>query len=117
MKKTFTNYGGCYDVHHRGKFMKGLFKYGTLLMLLLLSLSTFAQSTVQGTVNDEKGQSIPGVTVKVKGTTAGTITDVNGKFSIVTDKGATLVFTFLGYEEKSVRVTDQKTYNVSLEPS
>ena len=117
MKKTFTNYGGCYDVHHRGKFMKGLFKYSTLLMLLLLSLSTFAQSTVQGTVNDEKGQSIPGVTVKVKGTTTGTVTDVNGKFSIAADKGATLLFTFLGYQEKSVTVSTQKTYNVSLEPA
>jgi TonB-linked SusC/RagA family outer membrane protein len=117
MKKTFTNYDGCYDVHHRGKFMKGLFRYGTLLMFLLLSHSTFAQGTVQGTVTDEKGQSIPGVTVKVKGTTAGTITDVNGKFSIAADKGATLLFTFLGYQEKSVTVTDQKTYNVSLEPT
>src|ERR1700744_1105766 len=116
MKKNFTNYGGCYHVHHRGKFMKALLRYGALIMFLLLTASTFAQAqnAVQGTVTDEKGESIPGVSIKIKDTGSGTVTDVNGKFKINADKGATLIFTFLGYQEKSVVVGDQNTINISL---
>lgn len=119
MKKIFTNYGGCYYIHQRGKIMKKLFHYGAFVMFLLLSFSTFAQSqnTVQGTVVDEKSEPLPGVSVALKGTTTGTVTDVNGKFTIKADKGATLAFTFLGYQEKDVVVGDQKTINISLVPS
>jgi hypothetical protein len=52
--------------------------------------------TVTGQVKDAQGQPMVGVTVKVKGTTAGTQTDVNGKFQLQTPNDATLVFSFLG---------------------
>ncbi len=119
MKQTFTNRGRCNGIYHRGKFMKALFKYGVLLVFSLLSLSTLAQSgnTIHGVVTDEKGLPVPGAGVKIKGTTVGVATDLDGKFSLSADKGATLVFTFIGYETKEVAVTDQKVYNVGLTPS
>lgn len=119
MKKLFTSHGGCYYVHHRGKFMKALLKTCALSLFLLLTIQTFAQAqnTVQGTVSDERGDGMPGVSIKLKGTSTGAVTDVNGKFSINADKGATLVFTFLGYQEKSVIVGDSKNLTVSLAPS
>src|SRR3569833_1070881 len=119
MKKLFTSYGGCYYVHHRGKNWKALLKTCALTLFLLLTIQTFAQAqnTVQGTVSDEKGEGLPGVSVKLTGTSQGTVTDVDGKFSINADKGATLVFTFLGYQEKSVVVGDSKNLKVSLTPT
>jgi len=119
MNQTFTNYGGCYFVHHRGKIRNGLLRISALVLFLLLSITSIAQaqSQVNGTVVDEKGQTMPGVSVKVKSTANGTVTDINGKFSINADKGATLVFTFLGYQEQNVVVGDQKTIKVSLSPT
>src|SRR5690606_9236488 len=50
--------------------------------------------TVTGTVVDQNGESLPGVTVSVQGTTVGTSTDINGNYSITVPEGATLVFSF-----------------------
>lgn len=119
MKQTFTTYGECKSVHHRGKIMRLLCTYGVIVVLLLLRFTTFAQSAgaVQGTVRDEKGQPIPGVTVKLKGTTNGTVTDINGKFNIAAPQGSTLILTFVGYQERDIQVTDQKSYSVDLAPA
>ncbi len=61
------------------------------------------QKIVKGTVVDEKGMSMPGVTVKLKGTTTGTQTGLDGKFSIaVTSENSILVFTFIGYNAQEL---------------
>lgn len=89
----------------------------TLLAGVMLSLAVYAQSAdkVQGTVTDETGTIMPGVSVVVKGTTTGTQTDVNGKFSVVAAKGATLVFSMVGYNPRQV-VVSTSTINVKLAP-
>ncbi|GAB3912816.1 TonB-dependent receptor [Mucilaginibacter boryungensis] len=86
-------------------------------MGIVLSLSVYAQSVIRGTVTDEKGDAMPGVTVTVKGTTSGTQTDVNGKFSLTANPGTTLVFSMVGYSPSQVVVGNQKTLSVSLTPS
>jgi TonB-linked SusC/RagA family outer membrane protein len=88
-----------------------------LLMGIALSLSAYAQSVVQGTVIDEKGIAMPGVSVTIKGTTTGTQTDVNGKFSMNASTGTTLVFSMVGYNPSQVVVGNQKTISITLEPS
>jgi TonB-linked SusC/RagA family outer membrane protein len=70
--------------------------------------------TVTGQVKDAQGQPIVGVTVKVKGTTTGTQTDVNGKFQLRAPNDATLVFSFLGYAEQSVPLNGQTVLNITL---
>ncbi|MBC7913855.1 MAG: TonB-dependent receptor [Pyrinomonadaceae bacterium] len=96
-----------------------LLSYFTFLICLFISASGFAQNNVriQGTVLDEKGITLPGVTVIVKGTTIGTSTDVNGKFSISTKIGETLVFTMIGYDSGQIVITTDKPISVSLTPN
>ena len=70
--------------------------------------------SITGTVSDETGSGIPGVSV-TKGTSKGTNTDVNGKFKIdVPNEDAVLVFSFVGYGNQEIRVGSQSNLNVSL---
>jgi TonB-linked SusC/RagA family outer membrane protein len=89
------------------------------LLMFMCSASVFAQSTnkLQGTVLDEKGNPLPGVSVMIKGTNYGTNTNTNGEFTINADKGASLVFSFLSYNSKEVVVSDEKNLTVHLSPS
>lgn len=75
-----------------------------LAILIAPSIHTYAQTgNVSGTVTDEKGGSLPGVTVQIKGTSLGTKTDVTGKFSLpLKTTSATLVFSFIGYQTKEI---------------
>src|SRR5882757_4323515 len=70
--------------------------------------------TVTGQVKDAQGQPMVGVNVKVKGTTTGAQTDVNGKFQLQAPNDATLVFSFLGYAEQSVPLNGQTVLNIKL---
>lgn len=88
-------------------------------LVLLLSLvaggSSYAQeATVQGKVTDDSGETIPGVSVTVKGTQRGTITNVGGTYSLNAAGNATLVFSFLGYISQEVPINNRSTINVSL---
>ncbi len=83
----------------------------------LLSLSAlYAQNVVTGTVTDEKSQSLPGVSVKIKDGNVGVSTDVAGRFSISVPVNANLVFSFIGYQIKELAVGNQRQLNVNLDP-
>ena len=83
--------------------------------LLLCSMNSYAQSiTVTGVVSDATGESLPGVSVAVKGTTNGTITDLDGKYSLDVKKNATLVFSYIGMKTQELNVAGRKTVNVVL---
>ena len=75
------------------------------LILLLGSQTAWAQR-ITGTVADEEGQAIPGVSVLVKGTTRGTITDLDGKFELAATKGESIIFSLVGYAQQAVPVTE-----------
>jgi TonB-linked SusC/RagA family outer membrane protein len=79
-------------------------------------LSTFQQNTVKGTVKDATtGELLTGVSVVVKGTTTGQLTDVNGKFSIPVPAGqATLLFSFIGYTTQEVVATAGTDLNIAM---
>ena len=79
-----------------------------LLTLLFFSLSvmTYAQMTVSGVVTDENGESMIGLTVLEKGTTNGTVTDIDGSYSIiVSGENSTLVFSYTGFQTQEVPVS------------
>lgn len=80
---------------------------------------TFAtvDRSIEGKVTDEKGEAVPGVNVRVEGTTQGAITDANGAFKLtVGDADVTLVFSSVGYvEQKRVVRSGQTQVNVTLE--
>jgi TonB-linked SusC/RagA family outer membrane protein len=81
------------------------------------SLKAAKQAKITGTVTDEKNLPLPGVNVRVKGTTIGASTDANGKYTIDAEQGATLVFSFVGYDSKEITVGANAEYNVQLLPN
>jgi iron complex outermembrane receptor protein len=100
-------------------------KHIKLLKVLLLffgvafASQVFAQGVkITGKVTDATdGSTLPGVSIAVKGTTTGTISDIGGNFSLTVSKGATLVFSFIGYNTQEVVVGDQTSVNVVMVPS
>lgn len=72
------------------------------------------QKSIHGQVTDQQGKALSGVSVYVKGTKATVGTDQNGNYSIAANRGATLVFSFLGYDRKEVEISGE-TLNVSLQ--
>ena len=89
-----------------------------LLLTFLFTITSIGQTlNVTGVVKDATtGEVLPGVSISIKGTTLGTETDFDGLYSIKVDKGATLVFNYLGYQKKEV-VVNESTINVSLSES
>src|SRR5690606_11973663 len=87
-------------------------------LFLLLGSEAIAQQTVTGTVTDaESKESLPGVNILVKGTTSGTTSDIDGRFSLsFSDPQAVLVFSFVGYDTKEVAVGNSSQIDVSLDP-
>jgi len=74
-----------------------------------------APVNITGKVVDSNNQNLIGVSVKIKGTNKGTITDAAGNFEInVDDQSAVLVFTYLGFEQKELMVGNQRVINVTL---
>ncbi|BDD05743.1 SusC/RagA family TonB-linked outer membrane protein [Aureibacter tunicatorum] len=87
------------------------------IFVLLTVGSTWAQGrTVTGTVKETSGEPLPGVSVVVKGTTNGTITDLEGAFSISIDEPETavLVFSFIGLTTQEVTVGNQTKFDVEM---
>jgi TonB-linked SusC/RagA family outer membrane protein len=102
------------------KFYKKLFvsKYLYLFAIFLaISNGIYAQSKfkVSGTVVDSKGATLPGVSIKEKGTNTAAATDVKGYYSINVNSGSsTLVFSYIGFEPKEVPVNQQSVLKVTL---
>ena len=89
-------------------------KLSLLACALLLGGAAYAQNmTVKGKVT-ANGLEMPGVTVSVKGTAGGTITSLDGDFTIKADAGSVLVFSFIGYETVEVPVKGNGPINVEL---
>ncbi len=92
----------------------------TLLLLSIVTLSSvFAQSRkITGTVvGADDGKPLPGVSVKVQGTTTGTVTNVDGVYTLGVANGATaLTFSFIGYETRTIAIGSNASLNVSLKP-
>lgn len=94
--------------------MKNLFAF---LCLFVLSVSMQAQNfTLSGTISDESGQGLPGATVLVKGTTNGTVSDIEGKYALKLSKGTyTIVVSMFSQPiEKTVTITKDTVLNFTL---
>lgn len=71
--------------------------------------------TVRGTVVDENGEPLPGATVTVESSSVGTVTDVDGRFSLDVEEGSLLVVSFIGYKSRRVTVGNQNVLDIALE--
>lgn len=106
-----------------------------LAVLLLLSLRLFGfsivnyekslsvnfyetpQESITGTVTDDKGSPLPGVTILIKGTKKGASTDFDGNFNISASKGDVLVLSYLGFATVEIHVDDETNYTIAMKPS
>ena len=94
-------------------------KYLFTLIVLLAGTSFLAAQTIQltGTVtSSEDGAPLPGVSVLIEGTTSGTITNVEGDYTLSAPSGSVIIFSFIGMQTHKLTATSTATYNVVLEP-
>ncbi len=85
------------------------------MLLFFIAGSVFAQTVqVTGTVTNGEGQSLPGVSILIKGTTRGTVSDTQGKYNIEVKKGAVLRFSYIGFDTKEITVGNSTVINVVL---
>ena len=91
-------------------------KLAFLLSIMFLCVGTMmAQTTVNGVITDDSGEALIGASVLAKGTSVGTITDIDGKYTITLPQGVnTLVVSYVGYTDREVAVTAPGTLNVNL---
>lgn len=90
------------------KFLLMCFSFG-------LTLSVWAQDrVVTGKVSGEDGSALPGVNVTVKGTTNGTVTDAEGRYSLSVSSGANLIFSFIGLKTEEVPIGERSVVDVQL---
>lgn len=85
-----------------------------LFMILTCSVSGYAQNLVKGTVADGTGEPLPGVSVVVKGTKDGTVTDLDGKFTVKSSSKDVLVFSYVGMLPQEVKVAGRTLINVTM---
>lgn len=85
----------------------------TLLLAFVVQISFAQEKTVSGTVSDATG-SLPGVSILIKGTTKGTETDFNGKFTIKANNGDVLSFSYVGYKTIEKTIGSSNTVNVTM---
>ncbi|MFT4612601.1 MAG: hypothetical protein ACI9OT_001989, partial [Gammaproteobacteria bacterium] len=86
----------------------------TLLLAFVVQISFAQQKTISGTVTESSGV-LPGVSVVVKGSTSGTETNFDGKYTIKVNVGDVLVFRYLGYKVTERKVGKSITINVKME--
>jgi TonB-linked SusC/RagA family outer membrane protein len=87
-----------------------------LALLLIGSMSLWAQRTITGKVTDDKGEALIGATILVKGTVKGTITDVEGSFKLAVPEGTTnLQVSYTGFRAKEVALGNETTLNIIME--
>ncbi|TVR42063.1 MAG: SusC/RagA family TonB-linked outer membrane protein [Bacteroidia bacterium] len=96
--------------------MNRLICFGLFLLFALGTQVHGQELTITGTVTDASdGSTLPGVTVAVRGTTQGTVTDIDGRYQIRTSSDAVLVFSFIGMATQEVPVQGRNIINVALE--
>lgn len=95
--------------------MKNAMKSFCFILMFFSSLLSFAQQrAITGTIKSSDGELLPGATVVVKGTTNGTITDLEGKYQIQANQGDLLIVTFIGFNEASQVVGAGSVYDFIL---
>ncbi|WP_116105923.1 SusC/RagA family TonB-linked outer membrane protein [Lewinella sp. IMCC34191] len=87
----------------------------TLLMGCLFSFTLTAQQLITGTVTGDQGEALIGVSIRIEGTGTGTVTDLDGNYSITTQEGNTLIYSYTGYGTVSREVGTQTVIDVEMQ--
>ncbi len=106
-----------FELNPKLKCMKKV-KFSLVILLLVFASSIYAQTTVKGIITDAStNEPLPGVNIIEKGTTNGTISDINGNYSLnVNNSDGELIFSFLGFATQTIVITNQREINISMVP-
>ncbi|PRZ01360.1 TonB-linked SusC/RagA family outer membrane protein [Marinilabilia salmonicolor] len=98
--------------------MRKNLRFFLAMFFLAFQVMAFGQGkTVTGNVTDETGAPLPGVSVVIQGTTQGTITDMDGNYSVTLEEGQNVLqFSFIGFENQTIDVSNQSVVDVQMEP-
>ncbi|SOE19546.1 TonB-linked outer membrane protein, SusC/RagA family [Spirosomataceae bacterium TFI 002] len=118
MKKHFLlkelSWKPYYQKEH-GNSTKRFASIKLAVLLFFTTIVSYAAINVKGTVNDDTGSPLPGVSVIIKGTMQGTTTDMSGSYSIsVANEKSVLVFSMVGFEPQEIPVGNQSMINITL---
>ncbi|RYY07009.1 MAG: hypothetical protein EOP43_04510, partial [Sphingobacteriaceae bacterium] len=103
-----------YELISYREFFKLIFIAALLFTVANVSAQT---GSISGIVKDEKGQELPGVSIIVKGTTVGVVSNGDGRYNINVPAGSnTLVFSFVGYVKREELINNRSTIDLSLAP-
>jgi len=96
--------------------MKKLFTLAFMacVFVMLTSMQVVAQTTVTGVVTDTDGEALIGANILEAGTSNGTITDIDGTFSLSVSNGATLIFSYTGFTDQQVAIGSETNFNIAL---
>ena len=86
-----------------------------MLLMVAIPAIGFAQKAISGTVTDELGEPLIGVSVTVKGTSVGVSTDLDGKYTVQAREGQTINFSYVGMDPVAVKVGNQSVINVTMQ--
>ena len=87
------------------------------ITFILINYSGISQNhQINGRITDEEGNGLPGATIIIKETTTGTISDINGDFSLFAFKDTTLIISFSGYKREEINVNGKSTIDIQLTP-
>ncbi|MGF7079311.1 SusC/RagA family TonB-linked outer membrane protein [Mucilaginibacter sp. UYCu711] len=113
MKRRSTNNGDKFSLF---KCLPQIKIYLLLVIIQVIAFNSYAQAqiNVTGKVTDEKGLPLPGVSVLLKGTTTGSITNANGDYTLSADTKGTLTFRYLGYDEQTITIDGRNVINIGL---
>ena len=121
-KKPFFGRGGAQFVAAQGLLLSVIFSANaahspdvTRNSTPMTEADLRADITVKGSVKDAKNEPLPGATITILGTTRGTVTDIDGKFTLSAPENGTLVFSYLGFKSQSVEVNSRSVIEVILE--
>lgn len=92
------------------------YQEGNNIVLQLSNSKDDNKKTITGVIYDDLNEPLIGASVKIDGTTSGTMTDIDGKFSISTTKGSTLIVSYLGFTNQKITVTDKNEYSLVMQP-
>ena len=120
LEKSFSNQTLTYTISNNTIIVRK--RTATISSATLVDIKRLTEkappSEIRGQVTDSKGEALIGVSVRLKGSTVGASTDVNGRYTItIPDGPATLVFTYIGYDVKEVVVSGRTSVDVQLEQS
>jgi len=114
LDQVFRNTGNTYKIYDRQIVIKAPEQSPQMPKV---RSSGQQQKSISGKVVDEDGMALPGVTVVIPGTTTGTVTDMDGKFTLTIPEDAkNLSFSFIGYTTQVVPIGELTTFNITLKP-